>query len=80
MRENFNVRKAMTRIADGEVIKMVSTDFKTHLFKKNNRKGGKPVLHEIHRQLGRPVHMEMDYDDFKTKFGNNEFFVCEEMI
>lgn len=77
MKEYFAAKRASQEIGAGNIVKMISNDFKTHLFKKSNNYK-KPVLHEIQRNLGRPMVTSMTYDEFKEKYKDNEFFIYEE--
>ena len=55
--------------------RMVSNDFKNHIFKKS--KYGKPILHEVQKNIGKPIHLHIDYDEFKEKFKDKEFYIYE---
>jgi len=77
MKEYFSAKRASHEIGVGNIVKMISSDFKTHLFKKSNNYK-RPVLHEIQRSLGRPMITSMTYDEFREKYKDNEFFIYEE--
>lgn len=75
MKQYFGVDRALKEIASGESVKMVSNDFKNHIFKKS--KYGKPILHEVQKNIGKPIHLHIDYDEFKEKFKDKEFYIYE---
>jgi hypothetical protein len=73
--DNFGIKKAIQEIANGNVIKMESSDFKTHLFYQSKSGFGKPIIHTIRKSIGRPVDLHLTYDEFKEKFGENYFYI-----
>ena len=77
MKEYFSSKKALQHIADGKTVKMLSNDFKTHLFSKSPKNYTMPVLHKIEKTIGRPMFMNMSYDEFKEKYKDNEFYIYE---
>ena len=80
MRQYFSCDKAIKEIGDNKVVKMLSSDFKTHLFKRAPKNYQKPVTHIIQKTLGKPMYTNMSYDEFKEKYKDNEFFVYEDAI
>lgn len=77
MKEYFSSKKAVQYIGEGKVVKMLSSDFKSHFFKKS-KNYKTPVLHEIQRNIGKNFYKEMTFDEFKETYKDNEFFVYEE--
>lgn len=75
MKQYFGVDRALQEIASGEKIKLVSNDFKSHIFSKT--KYGKPILHEVQKSVGKNIILHMDYNEFKEKYKNNEFYIYE---
>lgn len=73
----FGIKKAIQEIADGNVIKMESTDFKLHLFYKSKNKYDKPIIHTIRKNIGKPVDLHLTFDEFKEKFSDNKFYNYE---
>ena len=78
--DKFGVKKALQEIVDGNKVKMLSTDFKTHLFYKSNNKYGKPIIHMIIRLNGGPIDLHLTYDEFKEKFSDNKFYIYEGVL
>ncbi len=77
MKEYFSSKRATQEIGNGQIVKMLSTDFKSHFFKKS-KNYKKPVLHEIHKSIGKPMFQDMTYDEFKEKYKDNEFYIYED--
>lgn len=77
--EQFGVKKALQLIVDGQQIKMSSTDFKSHIFKKNTGKFGKPIIHNIIKNVGHNMSLHLTYDEFLDKFKNNVFYVYDKL-
>ena len=78
MKQYFSCDRAAKEIGDNKVVKMLSNDFKTHLFKRAPKNYLKPVTHIIQKTLGKPAYLNMSYDEFKEKYKDNEFFIYEE--
>ena len=76
MKEYFSVKKAVQEIGDGNIVKMLSNDFKSHFFKKGTNYK-KPIVHEIKKSIGKPFITYMTFDEFKEKYKDNEFFVYD---
>lgn len=72
--EQFGVKKALQLITDGQQIKMSSTDFKGHIFKKNTSKFGKPIVHNIIKNSGHNIDLHLTYNEFIDKFKDNVFY------
>ena len=78
MKQYFSCDKAVKEIGDNNIVKMISNDFKTHLFKRSPKNYQKPVIHIIQKTLGKPVYMNLSYDEFKEKYHDKEFYIYEE--
>lgn len=78
--DKFGIKKAIQEIADGNVVKMESSDFKTHLFYKSKRGYGKPIVHAIRKSVGHPVDLHLDFDEFKNKFAEYKFFIYDDLV
>ena len=78
--DKFGIKKAIQEIADGNVVKMESTDFKTHLFYKSKSGFGKPIIHAVRKLIGRPLDLHLTFDEFKEKFGENKFYIYEDLV
>ena len=76
MKEYFAAKRACQEIGDGNIVKMISNDFKTHFFKKG-KNPKKPVIHEIQKSIGRPMFTTMSYDELREKYKDNEFYIYE---
>lgn len=77
MKEYFSAKRATQEIGDGHIVKMLSNDFKTHLFKKG-KNYKKPIVHEIKKTIGKPMFTSMTFDEFREKYKDNEFYIYEE--
>jgi len=78
--EKIGIKKAIQEIADGNVVKMESNDFKTHLFYKSKSGYGKPIIHAIRKSVGKPVDLHLTYDEMKEKFGEYKFYIYEDLV
>lgn len=79
MKNYFGVQTAIRYIANGEKVKMVSTDFKSHFFYLGkNKSDGRSIIHEVKKNGGSNIILHVSYDDMKEKFKNNEFYIYEE--
>lgn len=79
MDNKFGIKQAIQEIASGNIVKMESSDFKTHIFYKA-KYGNKPIIHAIRKSVGRPVDLHLTYDEMKEKFRENKFYIYEELI
>jgi len=75
--DKFGIKKAIQEIAEGNVVKMDSTDFKLHLFYKSKVKYGKPIIHAIRKNIGKPIDLHLTFDEFKEKFSEYKFYNYE---
>ena len=78
--DKFGIKKAIQEIADGNVVKMESTDFKMHLFYKSKSGYGKPIIHAIRKSVGSPIDLHLTFDEMKEKFSENKFYIYEDLI
>jgi len=77
--DKFGIKKALQEVADGNIVKMESSDFKTHLFYKSKTGFGKPIIHAVRKSIGRPVDLHLTFDEMKEKFGENKFYIYEDL-
>lgn len=75
----FGIKQAIQEIASGNKVKMKSVDFKTHVFYKSNN-NYKPIIHNVRRSIGGPIDLHLTYDEFKDKFGENKFYLYEDLV
>lgn len=76
--DQFGIKKAIIEIGENKIVKMSSTDFKSHLFyKSKNKNDTKPIIHEIRRNNGPNVKLHLTFDEMKEKFGENKFYTFE---
>ena len=73
--ETFGFKKAIKYIAAGQEVNMVSEDFKSHIFRKNNNNSSDNIIHEIVGSNNRIITLNIDIDNMKSKFGNNKFYI-----
>ena len=78
--DKFGIKKALQEVADGNVVKMESEDFKTHLFYKSKSGFGKPIIHAVRKSVGRPVDLHLTFDEMKERFGENKFYIYEDLV
>lgn len=78
--DKFGIKKAIQEIADDNVVKMESTDFKMHLFYKSKSGYGKPIIHAIRKSVGNPIDLHLTFDEMKDKFAENKFYIYEDLI
>ena len=72
--KEFGIKTAFQKILNEEKVNMSSTDFKSHIFYLNKEHNGKPIIHEIIRNLGPNLKLHVSYDEFKEKFKDNKFY------
>ena len=76
--DQFGIKKALQELADNQTLKMSSTDYKCHLFYRSKEKFGKPIIHEIRKNVGKNVKLHLTFDEMKEKFGENKFYIYDE--
>lgn len=75
--DQFGIKKALIKIADNEVVKMSSTDYKCHLFYKSTDNFGKPIIHEVIRNAGKNIKLHLTREEMIEKFGENKFYIYD---
>ena len=75
--DQFGIKKALIEIGDNQIVKMSSTDYKCHLFYKSTNNFGKPIIHEIRKNVGKNVKLHLTRDEMIEKFGENKFYIYD---